>query len=90
MHPKRTELDWRRGVRRPVRSGVTRRAAQGQLCGVDAPADQKCISCAKGKRTFEHCRIVFVKNEAQWGWACANCTFVSSEADVPFVRLPLD
>ncbi|CAI7566253.1 unnamed protein product [Penicillium viridicatum] len=70
MHPKRTELDWKKGVRRPARSAVARRAAQGQLCGVEAPADQKCTACAKGKGTFEHCRIVFAKNQAQWDWAC--------------------
>ncbi|KAJ5500998.1 hypothetical protein N7527_012119 [Penicillium freii] len=76
LHPERTELDWKKGVRRPARSAVARRAAQGQLCGVEAPADQKCTACAKGKGTFEHCRIVFAKNQAQWEWACANCTFI--------------
>ncbi|KAJ6177773.1 hypothetical protein N7519_008234 [Penicillium mononematosum] len=75
LHPERTELDWREGVRRPLRSAVARRAAHGQLCGVEAPADQKCTACAQGRNTFEHCRIVFVDNEAQWMWACASCVF---------------
>ncbi|KAJ5201064.1 hypothetical protein N7449_005867 [Penicillium cf. viridicatum] len=39
IHPKRTELDWRKGIRRPARSAVARRAAQGQLCGIEALAD---------------------------------------------------
>ncbi|KAJ5973030.1 uncharacterized protein N7479_002948 [Penicillium vulpinum] len=76
LHPERTELDWRK-QRRPTRSAVSRRAAQGQLCGVEAPADQACTNCTQERGTFKHCRIVFVDNEAQWTWACANCIFVS-------------
>ncbi|OQE16262.1 hypothetical protein PENFLA_c028G00081 [Penicillium flavigenum] len=76
LHPERTELDWKNGVRRPVRSAVARRAAHGQLCGVEAPADQKCTACAQGRNnTFENCRIVFVDTEAQWMGACASCVF---------------
>ncbi|CAG8024602.1 unnamed protein product [Penicillium nalgiovense] len=76
LHPERTELDWREGIRKPVRSAVARRAAHGQLCGVEAPADQKCTACAQGTRnTFEHCRIVFMDTEAQWLGACASCAF---------------
>ncbi|CAP86767.1 hypothetical protein EN45_048960 [Penicillium chrysogenum] len=77
--PQRTELDWKNGVPRPVRSAVTRRAAHGQLCGVEAPADQKCTACAQGRaNTFENCRIVFVNTEAQWMWACASCIFTGA------------
>ncbi|CAI7566263.1 unnamed protein product [Penicillium viridicatum] len=67
LHPERTELDWENGTRKPVKHPAARRAAQGQLCGVEAPANQECTSCAEGKKnTFDHCRIVFTKEQAQW------------------------
>ncbi|KAJ5392888.1 hypothetical protein N7465_011862 [Penicillium sp. CMV-2018d] len=79
LHPERTELDWENGTRKPVKSPAARRAAQGQLCGVEAPANQEYTSCAEGKKnTFDHCRIVFTKEQAQWTWACANCVFVGA------------
>jgi hypothetical protein len=84
--PQRTELDWKKGVRRPVRSAVARRAAHGQLCGVSAPADQKCTACAQGRGTFEHCRIVFVDNEAQWMRSCASCAFSGTGHKCSFRR----
>ena len=62
LHPERTELDWKNGTRRPVKFPAARRSAQGQLCGVEAPANQECTSCVEGKNiTFDHCRIVFTK-----------------------------
>ncbi|OQD61908.1 hypothetical protein PENPOL_c014G05700 [Penicillium polonicum] len=65
LHPERTELDWKNGTRKPVKSPAARRAAQGQLYGVEAPANQECTSCAEGKKnTFDHCRIVFTKEQA--------------------------
>ncbi|KAF4767127.1 hypothetical protein HAV15_009895 [Penicillium sp. str.  len=44
LHPERTELDWKNGTRRPVKFPAARRSAQGQLCGVEAPANQECTS----------------------------------------------
>ncbi|CDM37125.1 hypothetical protein DTO013E5_9444 [Penicillium roqueforti] len=75
LHPERTELDWKNSQPRPLISTLYRRAAQGQLCGLEAPADHKCTRCAHGKGQFMHCRIVFANTNAQWMWACASCVF---------------
>ncbi|KAJ5973031.1 uncharacterized protein N7479_002949 [Penicillium vulpinum] len=75
LRPERTELDWKNGVRRSLLCLRTLRAAHGQLCGVEAPADQRCTACTNSKGPFEHCRIVFVRDRAEWSGACANCSF---------------
>jgi len=84
LHPERAELDWRNGVRRPARSAVARRSAQGQLCGVQAPPGQKCTNCAEAKGTFYNCRIVFVEDKVQWMWSCAKCAFVGGNHKCSF------